>query len=280
MSDDLIHHYTNINTLALILKNKTIRFNRLDRVDDITEGESFNILKLSEFIFISCWTYDHDESIPQWNMYTERMAVVRISLPKMLFKYEALKIPDKYAHLKMEIENGLSSPIPFEKMITDNYLISPNFINNIDKFGKKVEYVKDYKEKQNDLIEVIYGSDKKSISMAKLHDPTGMACFKDPAWFFQKEFRFVLFILPLPKNWSFYNSKVVEFQKEQLYKGKGPDLMYFDVDINTEILNKVHITTGPVCTEGELILVESLLERYAPKGTLSKSKFEGTIRKF
>ena len=36
-----IYHYTNIETLALILKNKTIRFNRLDRVDDISEGESF-----------------------------------------------------------------------------------------------------------------------------------------------------------------------------------------------------------------------------------------------
>ncbi len=35
-----IHHYTNIENLALILKNKTIRFNRLDKVDDLEEGES------------------------------------------------------------------------------------------------------------------------------------------------------------------------------------------------------------------------------------------------
>lgn len=30
-----IYHYTNIEALALILKNQTIRFNRLDKVDDI-----------------------------------------------------------------------------------------------------------------------------------------------------------------------------------------------------------------------------------------------------
>ena len=33
-----IYHYTNIETLALILKNRTIRFNRLDHVDDLEEG--------------------------------------------------------------------------------------------------------------------------------------------------------------------------------------------------------------------------------------------------
>ena len=33
----MIYQYTNINALALILKNRTIRFNRLDRVDDIEQ---------------------------------------------------------------------------------------------------------------------------------------------------------------------------------------------------------------------------------------------------
>lgn len=35
-----IYHYTNIDTLALILKNRTIRFNRLDNVDDLEEGKA------------------------------------------------------------------------------------------------------------------------------------------------------------------------------------------------------------------------------------------------
>lgn len=34
----IIHHYTNIETLSLILKNRTLRFNRLDRVDDPEES--------------------------------------------------------------------------------------------------------------------------------------------------------------------------------------------------------------------------------------------------
>ena len=38
----MIHHYTDIDTLALILANRTIRFNRLDRVDDTTEAKAFS----------------------------------------------------------------------------------------------------------------------------------------------------------------------------------------------------------------------------------------------
>ena len=35
-----IYHYTNLESLAMILKNKTIRFNRLDKVDDLEEGNT------------------------------------------------------------------------------------------------------------------------------------------------------------------------------------------------------------------------------------------------
>ena len=34
-----IHHYTSFETLELILKNRTIRFNRSDNVDDPNEIE-------------------------------------------------------------------------------------------------------------------------------------------------------------------------------------------------------------------------------------------------
>lgn len=47
-----IYHYTNIEALALILKNQTIRFNRLDKVDDIEEGnaESWGV-KFCKYVF-------------------------------------------------------------------------------------------------------------------------------------------------------------------------------------------------------------------------------------
>ena len=38
----IIHQYTSIDSLALILKNKTIRFKRLDKMDDIEEAALSN----------------------------------------------------------------------------------------------------------------------------------------------------------------------------------------------------------------------------------------------
>ena len=64
-----LYHYTTLETLALILKSKTIRFNRLDRVDDLEEIAISKGVKLGQYVFVSCWTKDEEESVPLWKMY-------------------------------------------------------------------------------------------------------------------------------------------------------------------------------------------------------------------
>ena len=58
---EYIYHYTTIDTLSLILKNKTLRFNRLDKVDDLREYEALNKHNLAQYVFVSCWTYKEEE---------------------------------------------------------------------------------------------------------------------------------------------------------------------------------------------------------------------------
>lgn len=83
----IIHQYTSIDSLALILKNKTIRFKRLDKMDDIEEAALSNAgIHLGGFMFVSCWTFNEIESIPLWRMYTPTTKGVRISLDKNMFK--------------------------------------------------------------------------------------------------------------------------------------------------------------------------------------------------
>lgn len=276
---DLIHHYTDINTLSLILKHKTIRFNRLDRVDDITEEKSFKVLKLAKFLFVSCWTYDQNESIPQWNMYTKDMAGVRISFPKRLFNYLPLTVPSTY---KVQQSGEIISPIPYEKMFTNTHMILPSFIDEKN-FARAVEYPEDYEKEKNNAINIKI--DTKGILEAQIKNPTRIAALKSPDWSFQKEFRFVLFIfpsLPLPQNGPFSNEfaeKMPSFIAQKLNNGEGPAIEFFDVDVSPEMLNKITITTGPLCTDGDFLIVESLIEKYAKEGTILKSKFEGTIRK-
>ena len=82
-----LYHYTTIQTLALILKHKTIRFNRLDRVDDMEEsayGSGPTKSMLSQYCFVSCWTKSDEENLALWNMYT-RYKGVRIGIDEMPF---------------------------------------------------------------------------------------------------------------------------------------------------------------------------------------------------
>ncbi len=61
--DTIIYHYTNIDVLALMLKNRTLRFNRLDHVDDPEESNFIsNGVNLGPYTFVSCWTEAKEES--------------------------------------------------------------------------------------------------------------------------------------------------------------------------------------------------------------------------
>jgi hypothetical protein len=280
MLTDEIHHYTDINTLALILDHRTIRFNRLDNVDDVTEGDTFSRLKLEQFFFVSCWTYDQNESLPQWNMYTPDMAGVRITLPRRMFDYKPLIVPKTYRDVIQQGE--LISPISFEKIFGDNYFVPPIFLNERH-FGRKVEYYPDFVQRKNQAIE--FDASSNGEMKVRISDLTGIAALKSPDWEFQREYRFVLFIVP-----SFPASEDADFQEQfykkmpdivvtSLYKGQGPDLAFFDVNLSQVAIDSIRITTGPCCSEGDYLTVEALLDKYSPNGTTVKSKFEGKIRR-
>lgn len=84
---EYLYHYTNIETLALILKNHTFRFNSLDKMDDLQEKEAADIKNAGQFCYISSWTDDITESIPMWNMYSSITSGVRIRLRKIPLNY-------------------------------------------------------------------------------------------------------------------------------------------------------------------------------------------------
>lgn len=277
---DMIHHYTDMNTLALILKNRTVRFNRLDRVDDVTEGDSFTRLRLEKFFFVSCWTHDPNESLPQWNMYTPDMSGVRITLPKILFSYSPLVIPNNYKHEK---QGSLISPIPFERIFASNYFVTTMFLGEKD-FGRDVVYAPDFMKIKNEAIQVNIDAPTQALS-ARISDPIGIAAVKSPDWSFQKEYRFVLFIVPSPhistdENFFIRHSeRLPDIVAQSLYRGEGPDIDYFDVDISHDAIDDIKVTAGPLCKEGDYLILEALLDKYAPSGKLEKSKFTGTVRK-
>lgn len=81
---DYLYHYTSLDTLALILKNHTIRLRPLHTMDDKQEERSSDMKNIGKHFFISSWTSDAEESIPMWNLYTPLSSGVRIGLKKIL----------------------------------------------------------------------------------------------------------------------------------------------------------------------------------------------------
>ena len=275
----LIHHYTSINTLSLILKYQSIRFNRLDRVDDVSEAKSYGKYKLGKFLFVSCWTDSYIESIPLWHMYTDKMRGVRITFDSDWMYYRPLKPDPKYNLIQ---EGTLYAPRSFKNFFNDNYLILPNIFQR-DKILKKVRYVDDPSTYLKDVVDLKVQPDGKAEMQLK--EVNDFATYKNKVWAFQEEVRFILFILPtipIPPD-GFRNDQYIKALPNHIMNsiisGNGPNLEYFDIDINPKVLDNVVVTLGPLCDTGDEIVVDSLLQKYTKKGIMQKSKLTGNIRK-
>lgn len=275
----IIHHYTDINTLALILKNKCVRFNRLDQVDDMSEAQATNKFNLAQYLFVSCWTDAAEESIPQWHIYSNKMTGVRISLPKDIFNYQALQAP---ASWKTITQGTLYSPIPFNKMFTDEYFITPNFLDK-KQFERKVEYVDNVSEYYKDAVTINTKRDGKTE--LRINNVFDLARYKRKVWSFQSELRFLLFILPsipIPeKGMSDPNflERLPNHVLNCLVNNIPPKITFFDVEINPDVLDNIIVTMGPHTEESDRILIEPMLKIYTKNGTCKESKLKGTIRK-
>ncbi len=275
---NIIHHYTSINTFSMILKHRTIRFNRLDRVDDVSESKSYGEYELGKFLFVSCWTDSNIESIPLWHMYTDQMRGVRISLESDWMYYRPLSPDPKYKFIQ---EGVLYAPFSFERFFNDDYLILPNFFER-DTVLKKVKYVDDPSIYLKNVVDIKVQPDGRTeLKMKKVND---FATYKQNIWSFQEEVRFILFILPtIPIPPGGFND--VQYLKalpnhimSAIVNGTGPNLEYFDIDIDSKILDKIVVTLGPLCDEGDETIVDSLLNEYTDNAVLRKSELTGNIR--
>lgn len=89
MLPDYLYHYTTKESVLSILKNKTIRFRRLDALNDLIEGCCKKYAPMKKYVFISSWCADKRESIPMWSMYGQKGNIsdegVRIKVPSNIF---------------------------------------------------------------------------------------------------------------------------------------------------------------------------------------------------
>lgn len=257
----MIHHYTSINTLALILKSKKIRFNRLDQVDDCEEsinGSGPNNIQLSKYMFVSCWTKDSEENIALWKMYTDFIGI-RISLPENLFT-------------NFYIFNNQPSFFSSPLIMFDDCFIASNINFPVI---QDIEYIDDALEsKINSLIKVSENQDS-------FLDHKEIGKYKRKHWSFQKESRYKIFVCPVKKGGDNCEQNLIEKLgtfPEAFNANLSISPKYLDISLRDEVLNDLEILLGPKTTDADRIVVDALCSKYASNAKIINSFFKDKIK--
>ena len=264
---ELLYQYTNIEALALILEKRTIRFNSLDKMDDLQEQMSADLKNAAKFVFISSWTKAQNELIPMWKLYTSLKRGVRIGLPLCPFE----------KHPATEAEAG--------KVIYDNDFKGKDCLIPVSEMTKEKKF---YSPEAIDG-EIVHGvvyTDAKELLYPKLQDEENgkikvplskLGKHKNKYWEFQDEVRYRFTVIPF-KNMPITKNDLME-TAESIYWDKAcPPFSYYDMKISDEAYSKMTITLSPDIDPGIETAVRALQEKYNPNAIIIDSALKGLIR--
>ena len=248
----MLYQYTNIESLALILKNKTLCFSSLGIVDDPEEevGYDDQFINLGRSIYVSCWTSEIEESIPMWEQYAAKMHGVRIGLPVMPFKRFLSEDMGK-----KPASGSKAWSLNVREIEKYNHITVPQDIQI-----KDVQYTDDESLIHPNVASIVYKDP---------YLPEGEACvsfgsmgiYKNTCWEFQNEVRYVLYTLPYVDDYTNKEShrKIVETLKDPNWV---PDTKRLFIDLDESKLSQIEITCGPKISEGERYLLDCLLKEH------------------
>ena len=259
-----LYHYTSIEALSQILATRQLRLSRLDKVDDLSEGETEDFGWSGHYIFVSCWTDLVEESLPFWSMYTTPRSAVRIKLPfLMLADYHVERHdPQTNGHIVLP-----GSPMPEERIFGADYTVLPYRRDT----WHKITYTDD---KELLKPKVLTHGSAPGIAIGKL------GLYKSLAWQFQSEYRYMAIVFPFSIGDLKSTDDIERLVKEAshaVWTKKPLGMECISVDLDKSALAGIEVTLGPRCTEGAETIVRALLEKYAPTGRLKRSVLTGKI---
>ncbi|MFV8826216.1 DUF2971 domain-containing protein [Alkalihalobacterium sp. APHAB7] len=264
-----LYHYTSIETLALILRNKTIRFSSLSRVDDIEEQKTKDYGDLGRFCFVSCWTNETEESIPLWNLYTPNMSGVRIRLPINPFK--TIKISPDGRHINGEYITHPS--LTNEKLSTHGCLLNPPYFASL----YQVQYINDPDKLNRTVLTEMKPETKiengaKKTSWEKNISLKSIGIYKNKNWTFQKEYRYKFFVVP----WTLSDLESAESYEDQaklINRLETEKLKkdYFDLELDEHAMHDMEILIGPRANYAQKQIIESLVNDLNPSAIILES---------
>ena len=271
----VLYHYTNLETLALILENRTIRFMPLSMVDDVQEQMTSDSSNIGDFIFVSCWTDNEVESIPMWNMYASLDTGVRIQLPVSPFETYRLTPEAMGAAIGRPADTidrrdpNLRSVIPPKDLYNGMYSVECDAGRPF--LPHKITYTDDSSRLlPNVVIPVQNGLDLNFSSIG---------LYKNTYWKFQDEWRYILWTLPISisTHREEMMSHVATTFKKLLAGDLAPKFRYYDLRLSDTAFLQIKVTLSPKLSAGNTLLAESLLDRYGLMSAMEHSTLEGLL---
>lgn len=257
----MIHHYTTIGALASILRYRTIRFSRLNTLDDTEEAQQVGRYDFGSKLFASCWVEKEEEDIAQWAMYGHAMRGVRLSLPRQPFAL----VP----------AFGLGNSLP-QNLRFDGYCLLPDSDASED-FVRSVNYVDDVQAEYHKRVQLLEDG---GCRIQGRH--TDLATFKHRRWSFQQEVRFILHAMVGPsdfENQQQWTKKFIEIAGTEEWQHGGPATSHIDLPLSADALIDAKVVLGPLTDESDRLIVESLVASHdAGYLRVQKSDLAGLIR--
>lgn len=268
----VLYHYASLDTLALILHNRTIGFSRLDKVDDPQEQRSADSQNLGKMKLVSCWTSSDEESIPMWREYAGAECGVRIQMKSHPFKRysvsnDSLNMLSSEAVLKALGGSFDGLHLPLEDFWDKNY----HFFETAR--DREILHEVEYTNDESLLFPKVINTFGNGGLVADLN---ALGVHKTTAWSYQKEWRYILTAVPIGID-SVINERLDQIVRandvilDKCDPGIPP---YYDLVISDEAFSSMKIVSSPKMTPGNRVILNTLIVKYAPGIEVAESSIE------
>jgi len=267
-----IYHYTTIGNLALILKNRNIRFNRLDHFNDLDEGRIVSCGRnLGQYFFASCWTRNSEESIPLWKIYTDNGIGVRICVDEDMF--EDYPLPNDPYNILVK-GNITTSKIPTEEIFAKGRIVVPVCMKEHG-FLQEISYSEDPVKETQDCLKIWGVGDKTNF----VFNYNKVGTYKNKRWSFENETRFIIPIIPIKETYPIRShhdwENIIGYA---IYNDIDNRIDDYFLTLKDDVINNIKITLSPKAEQEHYIIVQALLKEYTSNGQVEYSRLRDCVR--
>ncbi len=248
----VLYQYTSAGSLEKILASRTLRFSRLDTVNDPEEATALDVALASSSVFVSCWSATESEQLPMWSMYGQNLCGVRIGLPTNMFcgRKEPVIFEKGGALLTVDSWHSITRKSP--AMDTNSCaIIGPN----------KVYYSNDPAYRNRRLVYRHSGT--------AYFCPYDLGMVKGTHWSYEQEWRFKIAALNFGAQFpddDYFNKVTLDFAAFPV----EPEALFIPLDPSS--LDQLSVTLGPKADDAVAKKVKRILAEHAPKATLIPSQ--------